>query len=252
MGARYIFMLFLIFLVACEADLQAVPTSQHQAPVEAQASNITKVSVPAQNACANVTCSGGQVCHAGNCACPGGKKLCDTECVDSDACCIDSDCDTGICDNGTCSSSAKECRFGEELKSGECQCAKDFIYCREQGKCIARNSCCIHAQCHRFERCVETNWRTSFCIKIEEKKLCKSIADNKRPAVFDIKASTFKVNATDWLSNQSIRFAFENESIILAPNQTMVYESANATLFQEGLTVTGGFCKEEAEDAITK
>lgn len=247
MGFKYIFIAFLILLVACSpAALQAVPTAQRESVAS------TETSTPVSNVtdlCKNVNCSEGQTCKNGKCACETGK-LCGKACIDKNACCTDKDCPSGKCESNACTV-AKDCRYGEELKNGECECAKGYNLCREQGKCIPSNSCCVHSQCKSFERCVESNWRTSFCIKIDEKKLCKILADNNRTEVFDIKTDEFRVGAQYWLSNGSVRFNFNNENFTLAENKTQSYVNGtmneSVLLFQEGVKITGGFCKEDDE-----
>ena len=237
MGARYI-LIALLILAACEPALQTIPTSEYKS-LEATTETV--------DLCKDVNCTGGQVCQAGNCGCPTGKKLCNNDCISSTECCTDDDCDSGNCQDGVCLE-AKECKFGEELKKGECRCAEDKFYCGEQGKCIDRTDCCIHSQCKSFERCVPTNWRTSLCIQIEEKKQCKLLSDLNRTELYEIKDNEFRIGATDWWNDGSITFNFSNESIRLRPNELKSYETANATLFHEGIEVIGGFCKEDEDD----
>ncbi len=238
MGGRYIFILFLIFLVACQPYIQTVPTSQHQGAV------VVELSEAQTDLCENVTCSDGQVCKDGKCECQNGKKLCGNECIDSKDCCSGKDCASGICDEGVCGE-APDCRYGEILKNGKCQCAADKLYCKEQDKCIGRNDCCVHSQCERFERCVETNYRVSLCAKVDEKKICKIVADRNRTELYEIKENTFTVEPLSWLSDGSVELNVSNETIRLAGNVTTQY--GNVTLFQEGIEVTGGFCKEDED-----
>jgi len=244
MGVKHIFIVFLILLAACQpAALQAVPTSQHE-PAS------TETPKPVSNAtdlCKNVTCSEGQTCKNGKCACETGK-LCGTVCIDKNACCTDKDCPTGKCEENTCTA-GKECRYDAQFKNGACECKKDYTYCKEQGKCITKDSCCVHSQCKSFERCVETNWQASFCIKLDEKKLCKILADNNRTELFTIKDDDFRIMPTDWFSNGTVRFNFNNENVTLAENQTQSYVNGtmntSVILFQEGVKTTGGYCKED-------
>lgn len=240
MGIKYILNTLLILLVACQPAIQTVPTSEYQPLVDVETEVIA-------DACAGINCPNDQVCKEGTCSCPTGEKLCDGKCIDKDACCTDNDCDTGLCVDGDCKV-AEECKFGEELKKGTCGCEEDKIYCSSQEKCIGRGDCCVHTECDNFERCVPTGWRVSFCIRIEEKKVCKMLADNERVELFDVKGNDFRVDAVDWLSDGSITFTVNNESITLGKDQTISIDELNATVFQEGIDVTGGFCKEDTQE----
>jgi hypothetical protein len=239
MGERHFFVLFLIFLVACQPYIQAVPTSERQVPVEAE------LSVPETDSCASVSCPSGQNCVNGKCTCPFGEKMCKNECISKKACCNDKDCASGVCNDGECTK-APDCEYGEVFKNGECQCAADKTFCKEQGKCIERGDCCVHSQCDTFNRCVETGWRASLCAKVGEKKLCKVIADRGRTEEFEIKGIVFTAKPDTWLSDGSIDVNISNETIRLAENVTTEY--GNVTLFQEGIEVTGGFCKEDEDE----
>ncbi len=239
MGVKHLFVILLILLAACEPALRTVPTSEHQAVAEQ--ANIEQE----KDLCANINCTIG-FCQAGVCTCGTGKKLCNNKCIDEETCCTNEDCDTGNCEEGVCQE-PKECNFGEELKKGECRCASDKIYCEEQKRCIDRDGCCIHTQCNKFERCAPTNLRTSLCIKIEEKKLCKIVSDLGRTELYEIKEHEFNVKAAEWLNDRSITFDFDNQSIRIAENATVTYEPANATLFHEGIEVVGGYCKEDED-----
>jgi hypothetical protein len=242
MGAKQFFIALLILLAACESALQTIPTSQYQPTVET--STVTEKQI---DACANVTCQAGHICQAGICGCPTDKKECNSDCIDENSCCTDDDCETGTCQDGTCFE-AEECKFGEALKKGQCQCAPDKVYCSEQRKCIDKNDCCVHSQCPSFERCVPTLYRTSLCIKIGEKRICKIVADNKRAEVFNVLDFSFRITATDWWSDEGVTFEINNETIRLATNETTEYQPANATLYQEGIEILGGYCKEDEED----
>src|SRR5574341_2331663 len=126
MGERYLFILILIFLVACgPAALQAVPTSKYQPPVEEEQK--TELA----DSCETITCPEGQTCSEGKCSCPEGQKSCDNECSNEESCCTDKDCEAGFCDEGACKVPDK-CRYGEIFKNGECECANDRVYCKEQ------------------------------------------------------------------------------------------------------------------------
>jgi hypothetical protein len=239
MGERYFFVLFLIFLVACQPYIQAVPTSERQAPVEAE------LSAPETDNCAEVACPSGQTCIDGKCSCPFGEKMCDGDCIDQDGCCADNDCASGVCEDGRCEATP-DCEYGEVFKNGECQCAADKTYCKEQGKCIDRGDCCVHSQCDRFNRCVETGWRVSLCARVDEKKLCKVLADLGRTEEFEIKGTEFTAKPLMWLSDGSVDINISNTTIRISENVTTSY--GNITLFQEGIEVTGGFCKEDEDE----
>ncbi len=238
MGGKHIFILLLILLAACQPYIQAVPTSERQAPVEAE------LSAPETDSCAAVTCPTGQTCTSGKCTCPFGEKMCDNECIDKDACCTDKECPSGVCTDGECAA-APDCNYGETFKKGECQCASDKTYCKEQGKCIERDDCCVHSQCDTFERCVPTDFRVSLCAKVDEKKICKIVAERNRTELYEIKESVFTVRPLKWLSDGSIELNVSNETIRLAENVTTAY--GNVTLFQEGIEVTGGYCEEDED-----
>ncbi len=240
MGGKYFFILILIFLAACQPYIQSTPTAQYQGAVATELSE-----QPQTDSCELVACPSGQACKDGKCICPFGEKKCNNKCIDKKACCIDADCASGACNNGKCVPTP-DCTFGELYKNGKCQCAADRIYCKEQNKCIGRDDCCVHSQCDNFERCVETDWKTSLCAKVDEKKICKIIADRKRFEQFEIKGNEFRVNAITWLSDGNIDFNVSNQTIRLAENETKLF--GNVTLFHEGIETTGGFCKED-EDA---
>lgn len=240
MGERYFFILFLIFLAACQPYVQSTPTSQYQRIVDTELSEQTQT-----DSCESVACQSGQVCKDGKCTCPFGEKKCGNACIERNACCLDNDCVSGACDEGKCVP-APDCEFGETYKNGECQCASGKTYCKEQGKCIGRNDCCVHSQCNRFERCVKTDWKTSLCAKVDEKKVCRIIAEKKRLEHFDVKGNEFRVSVMNWLSDGSIDFNVSNTTIRLAENETKLY--GEVTLFQEGIEVTGGFCKEDEDE----
>ena len=243
MGEKFIFAALLVFLIACQPETHTIPTSEYQPPVDAS------VNVKVQqtnNLCKDINCTIGKVCKEGTCMCPSGKKVCEDDCIPASDCCTYEDCKSGSCEDGNCVE-AQECRLKEEFKKGECQCDSNSFYCKEQGKCLKRGSCCVHTECDRFERCVPTNWRASFCIKIDDKKICEIISDLNRTETFDVKDNEFKVKPTDWWSDESVSLLVNNESMRLVKDETKLVEEINATLFHEGVEITGGFCKEDED-----
>ncbi|VVB81953.1 Uncharacterised protein [uncultured archaeon] len=235
MGLRY-FIILLLILMACEPVVQTVPTSDYQPTI-----TDTAESSPV-DLCKDVNCTNGQVCNAGKCACSAEQKLCGNECIPKERCCTNSDCDTGLCANGVCIT-PKECEFGQRSQDGECKCAEGKFYCEEQKTCIDNNKCCRHTECQSFEKCMQTNLKTSLCIEIEEKKVCKTFMDQDRTETYDVKNNTFKAKPTNWWNDQSVTFDVNNQSIRLKFNELTNF--SNATIYQEGITVTGGYCKED-------
>lgn len=77
--------------------------------------------------------------------------------------------------------------------------------------------------------------------------MCKILADRGRTELYEIKGNTFRVGALKWLSDGSVEFNVSNE-IIRLPENTTTSITGNITLFQEGIKVTGGFCKEDEDD----
>ncbi len=236
MGARYFFILLLI-LAACETALQTIPTSEYTKPAASE---------PTENPCEGVSCTNGQICQDGICTCGANEKLCDNKCIDENACCTNDDCDSGNCENNVCTA-PEECKFGEELKKGECKCTSDKIYCEEQDTCIDREACCMHTECDKFERCVPTLLRSSICLRMGEKKICKAIGGNGRAEIFNAQEHAFRITAQDWWGDGSITFEINDETIRVPQNGTVEYTPANATIFHEGIEVIGGYCKEDEE-----
>lgn len=234
MGSRYLLILFLI-LASCEPALQTIPTSEYQPAVD--------VTHQTTDLCSDVQCLEGQTCNQGKCECKEETKLCNNKCIPDEACCTDKDCEQGTCEKGQCTT--VECTIGEEYEDGECQCQEDMMYCTEQKKCIDKKSCCRHQECDSFQRCVPTNYKTSLCIKIEDKKLCKTFADQERSELYTVLDEDFKVKPTDWWNDQSITFEINNQTIRIKQNETVAL--TNATLFLEGFEKIGGYCKEDED-----
>jgi len=246
MGSRYLFVALLV-LVACQTAIETVPTSEYVPKV--QTSN-TEISVADDleiaDPCANLTCPESQNCNNGKCGCESDEKMCDELCINKSDCCTSDDCDQGSCQNGSCID--VECKRGLEFSNGECVCEKGTVMCNEQERCITQGDCCIHSQCPRNNRCVETMLRTSLCIEIGQKKVCKAVADNKRAEIFDVLDHDFRINANDWWADGSISFIINDEDIRIAKNETIDYAQANATIFFEEIQTIGGHCKEVTEE----
>ncbi len=240
MGGRNLLIAVLILLAACGPAINTIPTSEYVPPYEPPAESKPVISV---DQCQDVTCPEGQTCREGECTCSSSKKVCGEECIDKDECCTSEDCSSGYCKEGVCFA-AEECKYGEVLKSGECDCGPDMKLCPEQNKCIKREACCIHGQCSgaKYERCVPTGWTTRFCLETNEKEICRSLADNNREEYLSLEES-LRVKATDWWSDGSITFTINNESIRIDEGKTQKYN--NITIFHEGIEATGGFCKED-------
>jgi hypothetical protein len=239
MGEKYIFAAILIFLIACQPEVRTIPTSEYKTPVEGEIAQQT------QDLCASVTCLAGKTCLEGECACPTGKKECGEDCIAENACCDDKDCESGSCVDGECVA-AQECKLREELKKGKCACASGYYFCKDQNRCIASDDCCVHTECDTFERCVLTNYRTSFCIQSPDKKVCRIISDLNKTELFIVQDLEFRVQATDWWNDDTTTIAIDNQSIRLKANET--HEFGNVTVYQEGIQIVGGYCKEDEDD----
>ncbi len=235
MGVVNYLSLLLIFLIACTTtDTWTVPTAQKEAQQE----------VEQIDACKEVSCPTGQTCDNGQCVCTTGK-LCDGECISNNACCTNSDCDEGICQENKCVIPGK-CQINEEFADGECRCAPNTLYCAEQDRCIERGKCCVHTQCGRFERCVPTQYRTSLCVKIGEKKFCRIVSDIGREEEFTVLNQSFEAKPTNWFEDRSIELILNNQTVTIPENSTITFE--NSTLYHEGVQIVGGFCKEDEDE----
>lgn len=236
MGSKY-FLILLLILAACETAIQTVPTSEYQPTV------IETGDTPAPtDICKDVNCTKGQICKQGQCVCQEGK-LCDNKCIPEEACCKDNDCPSGKCEKGKCTKA--ECSLGQEFKNGECQCTADMVYCEEQKKCIQKGKCCVHGQCKQFEKCMQTMWKISLCIQTDDKKQCKIFGDQDRTELYTLNNLTFKAKPVNWWNDKSVTFEINNQTIRLKENVQVNF--SNATMYQEGITVSGGYCKEDVE-----
>ena len=58
---------------------------------------------PANCGSCGYPCFPGQLCQSSACVCPDGQKLCGTDCIPNDHCCVNTDCLTGqLCQSGAC------------------------------------------------------------------------------------------------------------------------------------------------------
>ena len=223
-----------IFLIGCEQALQTIPTSDLSSQQE-----VTQETDP----CALILCKPTEVCKGGSCVCPTDTKRCGDACVSELNCCSDSDCGKGYCVQGNC---ITDCQYGQVFEDGECQCAPDRKLCEEQGKCIAKTSCCIHSQCDRNERCVPTSFRTRLCFEADGKKICRLLVDNERSEFIEIANHNFEAQIATFFSDKSVNFVIGNQTLKLAA-QTPT-DLLGVTIFHEGVDEVGGFCKADEEE----
>ncbi len=219
-----VFLLF--FLAACEDATVKTTVPFNGTRVE----NITT------SAC---ECSAGETCENGKCVCKG--KTCQGRCIPVNACCTSAECGDGECVSGKCVSTI--CPLGEELYQGECICAQGMVRCKEQNKCIDQKSCCHSGQCDRTERCVPTVWKASVCVEAEGRKICRALADNNRTE--QITTLDLRLKPIAWSNNGNITLTVNNSTFQLAKNQKRPFDSL--TIYQEGIEVIGGFCKEDED-----
>ncbi len=69
--------------------------------------------------------------------------------------------------------------------------------------------------------------------------------DIAKEEYYTVKDKEFKVKPTNWW-NDGLTFLINNQSVRLKPYQNITFEEA--TIFQENVTITGGYCKEDVED----
>jgi hypothetical protein len=87
--------------------------------------------------------------------------------------------------------------------------------------------------------------RTRICLELSDKKLCKLVADNGRAEIFNALNESFRITPTEWHNDGSVEFEINNETIRIPTNTTTEYAPVNATLYHEGITMQGGYCKED-------
>ncbi len=238
MGGKWIAILVLAVLIACQPALQAVPSDG--AVQEDQ--ELKPTDTHEQNPCLGIKCGKNEICKEGECVCA--NKDCRGECIAKNECCSNDDCSNGTCENKLCIELS--CDYKQQPAEGECQCQEGYTFCREQNKCIKQGACCRHTDCPRGDRCVETSLKVSFCTETPEKKRCRLFADNERSELIETETADLRVNAEKWLSDGSVQFKINEESIILKENQTQEFEGVK--IYQEGIQMIGGFCKEDNED----
>ncbi|PIN75704.1 hypothetical protein COV18_02545 [Candidatus Woesearchaeota archaeon CG10_big_fil_rev_8_21_14_0_10_37_12] len=240
MATKYFFATLLLFLLACQPALQAVPSSAYQNQNQPEETN----------PCAAVSCLAGQICENGECICSKGTKMCDGQCIAEHICCDNNDCNSeDFCNNGTCE--PVSCEYGQQAKDGECVCAENMKYCSEQRKCISKESCCVFSMCSEYDRCVETLWRTHLCFELPNKTTCKAVGDNDQTVLFSLEGEDFRVSTKRWYSDERIMFSINNEDITIPTHAKIPYnqtELQDLSLYHEGIIVLGGFCKPDETD----
>jgi hypothetical protein len=80
-----------------------------------------------------------------------------------------------------------------------------------------------------------------------DKKVCRTISDLNKTELYTLKDLEFRVQATGWWNDNSTTIAIGNESIRLKTNEEAEFEQ-NITIYQEGIQIIGGYCKEDEDD----
>jgi len=88
-------------------------------------------------------------------------------------------------------------------------------------------------------------WKTSLCLQTDDKKQCKIFGDQDRTELYTLNNLTFKAKPTDWWNDKSVTFEINNQTIRLKENVQVNF--SNVKIYQEGITVSGGYCKEDEE-----
>lgn len=229
----------LLVLVACSNQLMAEPGDVKISEPADNSTEDTTITETESDPCQDVQCKENENCVDGSCVC---KKECEGICIAENACCTDDECQ-GKCIDNECREA--RCEYGEILEDGECVCREDYKYCKEQGKCISRDSCCTFVNCGSFQDCVSTSLAVDFCVEKEPKKICKLLSKEGRRELFKINGKEFFVEALNFYEGE-IEFQLGNETIMLKTNQTI--ERDGITMWQDNFKVTGGFCREDYDD----
>ena len=197
--------------------------------------------------CAGVACGNQTHCEGGECVCDGGLKKCSESCISQTACCINSDCPSDrTCRAGACVQ-RQTCGFGEEWINArqECDCAEDFKFCAEQGKCIASESCCWHTSCYDDQRCAPTTYAGTVCMQGDTKK-CKIIHEG-RTMEFLFQQGTYNVKMANILEGPLFDLKVNNDTTRKLRIDEVNTIDNNLHVFVEDLQVFGGLCKEEVD-----
>jgi hypothetical protein len=224
------------FLAGCTPELQAGKIDE---PVR------EPVILEPTNPCDRITCSQNEQCQAGVCICTG--KKCEDRCLTTGACCSTADCQDGeICRNNRCAK-VETCGFSEAYDDEYtvCACSPGKVFCGPQNKCIDAGKCCSHADCPSFNRCKPTLFRTSICVKFEEKKLCRTVADDGRDILFDLGEREGRIKLEKIFEDSSLIIRVGKENITLTPNSTAPF--LDGILWSEGVDVIGGQCEEDKD-----
>lgn len=227
-----LFLVLMLFLAACNSTIQA-----EEGPVKIPKQ---EKAPQAKDPCEGIECPEGKVCKQGKCTCETGKA-CGEDCIPQDACCTDADCE-GKCTDNEC---AVPCSHGEVFKEGECKCAEGFKFCEQQDKCIPRDACCTLFNCGSFEECVKTSYGASVCLKKEQKTKCRMLTDIGRVEFVDIGEQEFRM-MPEQFRDEELVLKINNSTIILQPE--VHTEKEGVEIWQEGIEILGGFCREEDED----
>lgn len=207
-GVSLIFSILLI-LAACEPVIKAIPTSEYQGNTQIE----QKLEEPVQE-----------------------TDPCDL-CTDEETCV------NGACEIIQEQKEEQTCAFGESWDGKECVCEDGRYWCGEQQKCIPDGDCCFHTQCKKYERCVDTQYRTRLCAELPSGKLCRLLADNGRTEIVVINNIDTRLGVSDWNNDNSINFTLNNQSLLLFDGKRQEFLGVN--YYFENFEEYGGFCKED-------
>lgn len=88
-------------------------------------------------------------------------------------------------------------------------------------------------------------WRASVCTEVDGRKICRTVADNNRTEQIITKTTQLSLKPVSWWNNGNITLTVNNNTFQLAENQTKTVDSL--IIYQEGIEVIGGFCKEDED-----
>lgn len=231
-------------ITICTVLLILIAACAPQGVLDAQPLNLT----PPKTACDEMNCGTNAYCEAGVCMCDGGFKKCGSSCIAQNLCCSDDQCPSGKeCTKGLCVD-RPVCKFNEEWddRRKECSCAEGAKFCSVQGKCIPADSCCAHIDCADDERCADTTYSTTTCIKLFTKK-CRTVHEGLT-IEFLMQGGDFDVKLQNVLEGPKFDLQVNNDSVRrVRTNETNIV-GGNASIYVESMTVYGGTCKEDVED----